>query len=109
MNSEHEAITCGIGPLGYIAGAIQVEAVGRAMHPELIKAEIRMKGSSPAVIATELGISKATVSHVIYGRGVSARVANRIAEITGLSVGVLWPSKKTVLRRAGRPATSAAA
>lgn len=80
------------------------------MHPELIKAEIRMKGSSPAVIATELGVSKSTVSHVIYGRGISARVANRIAEITGLPVDALWPAKKPVLRRrAGRPAANAAA
>lgn len=78
------------------------------MHPELIKAEIRMKGRTPAAIATELGISSATVSHVIYGRGVSARVRKHIAQITGISVDVLWPSSDRPLRRRSRAAVIAA-
>lgn len=79
------------------------------MHPEQIKAEIRMKGSSPAAIADELAISHATVSHVIHGRGVSARVAQRIAEVTGLPVATLWPNRPPLLRRAKGAKTTKAA
>lgn len=70
------------------------------MHPEQIKAAIRMKGTTPAALADELGLSRSTVSHVISGRGMSARVRNCIATTTGLSVEKLWPAKaKTSLRR----------
>lgn len=65
------------------------------MHPEQIKAAIRMKGTTPSAIADDLGISRTTVSHVIRGNGVSERVAKRIAEVTGLSVNELWPGKYT--------------
>ncbi|MGK2899979.1 MAG: helix-turn-helix domain-containing protein [Burkholderiaceae bacterium] len=63
------------------------------MHPEQIKAAIRMRGTTPKTIADELGITKTTVSIVIHGRGVSARVARRISEVTGLSLQTLWPGK----------------
>ena len=63
------------------------------MHPELIKAAIRMKGSSVAAIANELQLSMSTVSSVMHGRGVSYRVARRIAEVTGLPMTTLWPGK----------------
>lgn len=69
------------------------------MHPEQIKAHIRMAGTTPAVIAEELGLARSTVSQVISGRGVSARVQRRISEVTGLAIDVMWPQKKTVLRR----------
>lgn len=76
------------------------------MHPEQIKAAIRMKGTTPKAIADELGISKTTVAHVIHGRGVSARVAHRISEVTGLSMRELWPDR--YLRKTTKPAKAAA-
>lgn len=74
------------------------------MHPELIKAAIRMKGTTPSAIADELGVSRSTVSLVISGRGVSARVSEYISQVTGLPVATLWPPKKskTGLRRIRR-------
>lgn len=77
------------------------------MHPEQIKAAIRMAGTTPAAIADEMEVSRSTLSMVISGRGVSARVAARISEITGLPVKTLWPPKPptTPLRRS-KPAVS---
>lgn len=70
------------------------------MHPEQIKAVIRMKGVTPAVLAEQLGVAKSTMSQVISGRIVSARIRERIAQVTGLPVEVLWPpTGKPVLRR----------
>lgn len=63
------------------------------MHPEQIKAAIRMKGITPSAIADELGLSRMTVSHVIHGRGISARVATRISEVVGLAASEIWPGK----------------
>lgn len=64
------------------------------MHPEEIKAAIRMKGTTPAALADELELSRSTVSQVIHGRGVSSRIANRISEIIGLPVAQIWPQVK---------------
>lgn len=69
------------------------------MHPEEIKAAIRMKGTTPSVIADELEVSRTTVSQVIHGRGVSARVANRISEVLGLPVVHIWPAARPSLLR----------
>lgn len=75
------------------------------MHPEEIKAAIRMKGTTPSAIADELDLSRTTVSQVIHGRGVSARVANRISEVIGLPVAHIWPSTKpkSLMRRRCNP------
>ena len=71
------------------------------MHPEQIKAALRMKGITLAALAEELKLSGSTVTQVVSGKGVSARVRSHIAQITGHSVDVLWPPKKaTGLRRA---------
>jgi lambda repressor-like predicted transcriptional regulator len=69
------------------------------MHPEQIKAAIRMKGTTPSVLAEELGIAKATMSQVIHGRGVSSRVSERISKLIGVPVKDLWPTKPSLLRR----------
>lgn len=71
------------------------------MHPEEIKASIRMRGTTPAAIADELNVSRSMVSHVIAGTARSARIADRIAQITGVSVAALWPPTpaKPTLRR----------
>jgi len=63
------------------------------MHPEQIKAAIRMTGTTPAYIADDMGVSRTCVSHVIHSRGVSAKVAVRIAKVTGIPVATLWPGK----------------
>ena len=69
------------------------------MHPEQIKAAIRMKGTTPARLADEMGLCSSTMSMVISGRGKSARVMNRIAEVTGLPVSTMWPPKPSLARR----------
>lgn len=71
------------------------------MHPEQIKAAMRMNGVTPTALADELGVANSTVSQVISGRSVSARIRGRIAAITGHSVETLWPqaNRRPVLRR----------
>ena len=70
------------------------------MHPEQIKAAMRMKGITPTALADEMGVANSTVSQVISGRSVSARIRKRIAEITEMGVDTLWPpSTKPLLRR----------
>jgi len=64
------------------------------MHAEEIKAAIRMSGTTPAVIADELQVSKTTVSTVIHGRCVSNRVMQRIADVIGKPVEKIWPKKE---------------
>lgn len=61
------------------------------MHPEQIKAEIRMQGTTPAAIADSLGLSRMTVSNVIHGRTTSTRVATVIAKLIKKPVATLWP------------------
>lgn len=63
------------------------------MHPEQIKAAIRMTGTTPAYIADGMGVSRACVSHVIHSRGISAKVAKRISQVTGIPIATLWPGK----------------
>lgn len=76
------------------------------MHPEQIKAAVRMKGTTPSAIADELGVSRSMVSHVINGVAKSARIAERIAAIVGKPVSEIWPETKPVLRRKKAPKAS---
>lgn len=76
------------------------------MHPEQIKAEIRMKGTTPAAIADTLSLSRMTVSNVIHGRITSRRVADVISGLIHKPVTQLWPgrydpAKRNGLRRRG--------
>lgn len=81
------------------------------MHPEQIKAAMRMKGVTPTALADELEVARSTMSQVISGRAVSARIRRAIANVVGLPVDALWPPKTSTLvrRRAGRSGTRAAA
>lgn len=63
------------------------------MHPELIKAQLRINGSSLATVARETGVSLKNVSHVIRGRHSSLRIARRICEVTGLQPDTAWPGR----------------
>lgn len=63
------------------------------MHPELIKAALRIGGVTPAALADDLGVSRMTVSNVIHGRGVSMRIAQRISKVIGKPLAEIWPGK----------------
>ncbi|WP_276681239.1 helix-turn-helix domain-containing protein [Thalassolituus oleivorans] len=63
------------------------------MHAEEIKAAIRMSGTTPAVIADELDVSRTTMSTVIHGRCVSKRVMQRISDVIGQPIEKIWPPK----------------
>jgi lambda repressor-like predicted transcriptional regulator len=70
------------------------------MHPELIRANLRMKGSTPASVADELGTSRTSVARVIDGKSGSARIRAAIVKATGIPESQLWPAKPpTGLRR----------
>jgi putative transcriptional regulator len=71
------------------------------MHPELIKAHLRIGGTTPAALATELGVSPMTVSQVIHGNGSSRRIAERIAQVLGKSVAEIWPQRYGANGKAG--------
>lgn len=65
------------------------------MHPEQIKAEIRMKGATPSSLADEMDRSRMLISNVIHGRVVSFPVAKQISAFLGKSLNDLWPGKYT--------------
>lgn len=76
------------------------------MHPEQIKAAMRAKGVSLAALADELGVTASSVSQVVSGRSVSARIRSRIAQISGIPSDALWQSQprqgNPLYRRRGR-------
>ena len=53
------------------------------MHPEEIKAALRIKGITLVSLATELGLSRSMVTQVIHGYSRSKRVEDRIALALG--------------------------
>lgn len=70
------------------------------MHPEEIKAALRMKGVTLAALADDLGISRSTVCLIVSGKGTSARVQNAVAKLLGKPVSSIWqPKPKSGLRR----------
>ncbi|GHU37799.1 hypothetical protein AGMMS50256_36200 [Betaproteobacteria bacterium] len=69
------------------------------MHPEEIKAALRMRGVTQAVLAEKLKVSRAHVSMVIAGVNTSKRVEALISKIIGKPVKEIWPNPRPVLRR----------
>lgn len=63
------------------------------MHPADINAALIKSGTNQTIIAEGLGITHVSVSHVIYGRSTSIRVAEAISKATGLSIQQLWPGR----------------
>lgn len=83
------------------------------MHPELIKAAIRMKGTTPTALAAKLKVAPSTVFEVISGRTRSARIERAIADLVGHPIATLWPGhaapKRINRRLKAAPARRAAA
>jgi lambda repressor-like predicted transcriptional regulator len=63
------------------------------MHPEQIKASMRMRGTTPSALADSMQRSRMLVSNVIHGRVVSRPVADRIAVLLETHASKLWPGK----------------
>ncbi|MDO9094463.1 MAG: helix-turn-helix domain-containing protein [Rubrivivax sp.] len=76
------------------------------MHPADISAALKKVGSSQAKVARSLTradgepISHGAVHLVVSGRMASARIAQRISELTGIPVGQLWPGRYPQLEEA---------
>jgi lambda repressor-like predicted transcriptional regulator len=68
------------------------------MHPEEIKARLRMGGMTQARLADQLGVSRATVSMVISGASRSGRIQQAIADELGLAQGDIWPDRMRIRR-----------
>ncbi|KAA9180625.1 transcriptional regulator [Delftia sp. BR1] len=68
------------------------------MHPEEIKAGMRMAGITPAMLCDELGVAASSVSQTISGHIKSKRIQSRIAQILGKPIEAIWPNQ-VVLRR----------
>lgn len=62
------------------------------MHPEFIKAELRIRGSSIATIAREMGLSYNAVCNCVKGSR-SRRVETRIAQVLGKPVAEVFPHR----------------
>jgi lambda repressor-like predicted transcriptional regulator len=64
------------------------------MDPELIKANLRIAGSSVATIARELGVSVAAVSKTIrYSNCRSRRIESAVADALNLAPSAIWPAR----------------
>lgn len=68
------------------------------MHPEEIKAALRMAGWTQAALADELAVARSSVAQTIAGLIRSNRIQARIAEIIKRPVSRIWPNQ-IVLRR----------
>lgn len=63
------------------------------MHPELIKAHLRMKGVTPALLAERLGKSRSCITQVIAARTKTPEIQQAIAAVLGLPVSDIWPGQ----------------
>lgn len=77
------------------------------MHPEEIKAALRMKGKTQAVVADELSVAQSSVAQTISGQIRSARIQQHISQIIGKPITEIWPNP--VILRRSRTAVQAVA
>jgi lambda repressor-like predicted transcriptional regulator len=68
------------------------------MHPEEIKAALRIKGFTQAILADELEVAASSVSQAITGHIRSERIQKRISEIIGKPVKTIWPDQVRLRR-----------
>lgn len=61
------------------------------MHPELIKAHLRMRDTTPAAVADELGVTRTAVASTITGKIKSQRIRAHLAKLIGKPESELWP------------------
>ena len=79
------------------------------MHPEEIKAALRIKGVTLTALAAKLGLSRSMVTQVIHGYARSKKVEELIAQILGKPVTAIWAAPKPRLRKSAIEALQGAA
>lgn len=77
-----------------------------AWHPELIKAQLRIRHPSLAALARQWGVSKQLISVVLRHPSASIRIERRIAAELGTTPQAIWPDRwdaagEPLLPRAG--------
>ncbi|MFG5411394.1 helix-turn-helix domain-containing protein [Piscinibacter sakaiensis] len=75
------------------------------MHPEEIKAGLRMRGITLAALADEAGVSRSMLSHVVNGHARSAHLMERIAGILGRPISEIWAERPVLRRVTGKAAS----
>lgn len=78
------------------------------MHPEEIKAALRIKGITLTALADDLGKSRSMVTHVVHGISRSKKIEERICQILGKPRDAIWKTKPTLRRTKGRTLGAAA-
>jgi lambda repressor-like predicted transcriptional regulator len=68
------------------------------MHPEEIKAALRIQGWTLSKVADITGVSNSTVSQIVSGSHKSARIQKFIAEKLRKTVKEIWPNQVMVRR-----------
>lgn len=68
------------------------------MHPEEIKAALRIKGFTQAMLADEFGVASSSIHQAITGYISSERIQARISEIIGKPVKSIWPNQVRLRR-----------
>ena len=71
------------------------------MHPELIRAEIKMRGATLKTVAERFGVQPKVVSLALYSPSLSGERA--IADFLGKPLHELWPERWTVDGKRIRP------
>jgi lambda repressor-like predicted transcriptional regulator len=54
---------------------------------------LRQAGVTQALLARQLGVSQAVIGNVIHDRITAYSVAERIAQVVGLEIRELWPTR----------------
>lgn len=68
------------------------------MHPEKIKAELRIAGWTQAALADALEVAGSSVAQTISGRIRSPLIQGRIATIIGQPIDKIWPNQVRLRR-----------
>lgn len=77
------------------------------MHPEDIKAAIRITGWTQAAIARALDVTQPAVSGVIHGNNRSLLVQTCISALIEQPIEVIWPDQPPVSEEAFRKTVNA--
>jgi lambda repressor-like predicted transcriptional regulator len=77
------------------------------MHPEEIKAALRMRRVTQVVLAEELKVAPSSINQTISGRIRSERIQARISQLLEKPIEEIWP-EPLVLRRNRKPSGTGA-